>query len=352
MKLSQSLLGLLACLFASVTLAGSAKILLYHHVSGETPPATSVTPAAFDRHLALIEEAGYQVVPLQQIADALVNGGELESNWVAISFDDAYQSVLTEALPRLEARGWPVTVFVSTALVDKGYGGYLNWDQLRVLEARGVSIANHGVSHAHMVRVKTGESYDEWRSRLTREVIDAQDRLETELKNPLRLFAYPYGEFDKDIADLMISLGFVAFGQQSGPVGSTTNPYAIPRFPLGTGFDSVESLAEKLRTEHLILTDPPFPATLLEADAPAPTLILNVSKAGLRPGSMTCFVAGQPRTDVVWDGGEIQVTARKTLPAGRHRYTCTAPHPSIRRAYYWHTHLWIKPHEDGSWYEG
>jgi biofilm PGA synthesis lipoprotein PgaB len=342
------------CLITGSAHAGSAKILLYHHVADDTPPSTSVTVASFERHLALIADRGYQVVPLQQIVDTLVNGGAFDSNWVAITFDDAYQSILTTAAPRLKARGWPFTVFVSTEAVDEGYALYLDWDGLRRLEAEGATIANHTVSHEHMVRVKAGETYDGWKSRLTRDVIDAQDRLQAELDHPVRLFAYPYGELDKDIADLMQSLGFIAFGQQSGPVGATTHPYAIPRFPLGTGFDSVDSLAEKLRTEHLPLVDPPFPAIVLDADSPAPTLTLHLAEeAQIRPGTLTCFVAGQPQAEVVWgEGGEIQVTARETLRPGRYKYTCTAPHPSIPRAYYWHTQLWIKPLADGSWYEG
>lgn len=338
---------------AAGALAGSAKILMYHHVSGDTPPSTSVTVASFDRHLALLEDQGYRVIPLEQIVDALVGEAGLDSKWVAITFDDAYESVLSEALPRLKARGWPFTVFVTTDLVDRGHGLYLDWDELRTLEAQGATIANHGAFHEHMVRLRPGEAYDDWRSRLAREVIDAQRRLEAELDHPLRLFAYPYGEFDKDVADLMQSLGFVAFGQQSGPVGSSTHLYAIPRFPLGSGFDSVESLAEKLRTEHLPLVDPPFPAMVLQAGAPAPTLSLTLADAQLRPGSLTCFVAGQPQAEVVWgEGGQVHVTARETLRPGRHKYTCTAPHPGIRRAYYWHSQLWIKPLGDGSWYDG
>lgn len=344
---------LTVCSIACPAWAGSAKILLYHHVSEATPAATSVTPVVFESHLDLIEEAGYQVVPLQKIVDGLVNNSELNSKWVAITFDDAYRSVLTEAAPRLRSRGWPFTIFVSTRFVDEGYNLYLSWEELRELEQSDASIANHTIAHEHMVRRPAQESTDEWRKRLAREVVDAQSRLEAELEDPLRLFAYPYGEFTEEVVNLMQSLGFISFGQQSGPVGATTNRYAIPRFPLATGFDSVSSLAEKLRTEHLPLSDPPVPATQLAADAPAPTLVLTITDGQVRPGSLNCFVAGQPQTEVVWtDSSEFTVTARVPFRPGRSKYTCTAPHLEIPRAYYWHTHLWIKPRPDGSWYDG
>ena len=338
---------------AASSFAGSAKILLYHHVSSDTPAATSVTEETFETHLELIERGGYEVVPLQKIVDALVNEDTLESNWVAITFDDAYRSVLSAASPRLRQRGWPFTVFTSTEFVDSQFSLYLTWEELRELEAAGATIANHTVSHEHMVRMGHEESHEEWKARLTADVIEAQNRLEAELENPLRLFAYPFGEFDADIAALMQSLGFISFGQQSGPVGSTTNLYAIPRFPLAIGFDSVDSLAEKLRTEHLPLADPPVPAAVLEAESPPPTLTLKIRGARVRPESLTCFVAGQPQAEVVWSEPDtFEVTATRPLRPGRSKYTCTAPHPTIRRAYYWHTQLWIKPRPDGSWYEG
>jgi biofilm PGA synthesis lipoprotein PgaB len=344
----------LCLIMATAARADGAKVLLYHHVSSDTPASTSVTPETFDAHLELIASEGYTVVPLSRIVDALINGDTLDSRWVAFTFDDAYESVASAAAPRLAARGWPFTVFVSTDLVDSGAERILDWEGLRALEAAGATLANHTLSHEHMVRRHEGETEDDWLKRLGREVMGAQARLEAELEDPLRLFAYPYGEFTAEVAHLMQSLGFIAFGQQSGPVGSTSSPYAIPRFPLARGFDSVESLAEKLRTEHLPLVDPQTPATLLAADAGAPVLDLTVAEsAGLRPGTMTCFIGGQPKTEVVWkDGGKIQVRAERSLSAGRTKYTCTAPHPDVPRAYYWHTHLYIRPHPDGSWYSG
>ena len=125
------LLSLVTLLAAAQAMAGSPKVLLYHHVSDETPGSTSVSPATFEAHLQLIKEEGYEVVPVSRIVDALVNGSEMDSRWVAITFDDAYESVGSTAAPMLAERGWPFTVFISTDFVDDGYGLYLSWDALR-----------------------------------------------------------------------------------------------------------------------------------------------------------------------------------------------------------------------------
>ncbi len=339
-----------ACVAPS-TFAGSAKVLLYHHVSTETPASTSVTPEVFASHLELLEQGGYQVVSLQRIVDTLIAGGELDSKWVSITFDDAYRSVLTEAFPELERRGWPFTVFISTDFIDQGYGLYLNWDELRSLEGRGGLMANHTSNHEHLVRVRPQESTEMWLARASAQVTESQARLDAELDHPAKIFAYPYGEFSEPLTKLLASLDFIAFGQQSGPVGKTSNPQAIPRFPLASGFDSVQSLAEKLRTEHLPLSDPEVPATLLGAGSPAPVLTLQIDAPGIR--ELNCFVGGQPAPTIHWpDPQTVTIQAERALGAGRRKYTCTAPFPGIRGAYYWHTHLWIQPRKDGSWYEG
>ena len=246
--------------------AASAKVLMYHHVATGTPKATSVTPEVFESHLAWLEREGYQVVALDQVVHALLQGGaDFAPRTVAITFDDAYQSVLTEALPLLSGRGWPFTVFVSTDPIDKKFNGFMSWDDLRVLEANGGTVANHGRYHEHMVRRLDGEDEDAWLGRITADVMHAQQRLDAELERPARLFAYPYGEFNEVLALHMRSLGFISFGQQSGPVGATTNPYAIPRFPFAAGYDDLRGFAEKLRTEHLPLSNPPVPSAVLAA---------------------------------------------------------------------------------------
>src|SRR6056297_2355727 len=113
---------LTGCLLACATGASAADhgvILMYHHVAGDTPASTSVTPTQFRRHLDFIEDNDFDVVPLQALLDAVYSGDSVPLNAVAITFDDAYVSVHSEALPELTSRGMPFTVFVATQAVDR-----------------------------------------------------------------------------------------------------------------------------------------------------------------------------------------------------------------------------------------
>jgi peptidoglycan/xylan/chitin deacetylase (PgdA/CDA1 family) len=335
-----------------------AAILLYHHVSEATPASTSVTPAVFEAHLDYLARNDYRVLALPELLRALAQRAPLPARAVAITFDDAYRSVLTEALPRLKRRSWPFAVFVSTDYVDGGLRPYLSWDELRALEAAGGTIANHSRSHPHFVRRHDGETAEQWRARISREVLAAQQRLSDELEAPARILAYPYGEYDEATESLAADLGFIALSQQSGPVGYDSPLTALPRFPVATGFDDLNSLADKLASR-------PLPATVLSPDSrilaptgPPPVLELRLAPGAYRADALRCYVSGQPPAELRWTENDealakkLVVQARNPLPAGRSKYTCTAPSTREPGVFYWYTHLWIKPNADGSWYSG
>ena len=160
---------------AAAAQIGDAVALIYHQVAADTPAATSVRPETFEAHLDYLQREGYAVVALDDVV-AAVSGeaSRLPPKAVALTFDDGYRSIYTTALPLLEARGWPFTVFVSTDAIDRGYANFMSWDELRELEARGGRIANHGAAHGHLIRREPGESAAAWRTRVRNDIVSAQ----------------------------------------------------------------------------------------------------------------------------------------------------------------------------------
>jgi len=325
-----------------------AVILLYHHVSEDTPPSTSVTPATFEDHLDYL--ADYNVVPLEAIVSAIQDGDPLPPNAVAITFDDAYESVYTEALPRLERRGWPFTVFASTDYIDDDYGGYLSWDQLREIERRGGTVGNHSRAHRHMIRRQPGESAGEWRERVAADIRHAGSRLADELEAPLTYFAYPYGEFDRQLEAVVADLGLVAFGQHSGPVGPASDLRHLPRFPVATAYAGLDSLGDKLDSRPLPVTVLAPDSRVLAADAGSPELRVRIPEGSYDRERLRCFVTGQEPARISWQDDEATIRARAPLSPGRSKFNCTVPARDEAGVYYWYSYLWIKPRPDGSWY--
>lgn len=332
----------------------AAYILLYHHVDADTPSSTSVTPELFAEHMEYIDKARFRVVPLEKLLKTLKNGGRIKPRTLAITFDDAYPSVIKNAFPVLSHHKFPFTVFANTATIDTGTGSYMSWDDLRKLESKRGTIANHGHHHQHMVVRQENEDFKDWQTRIRGDIEFAQQRLEEELKRPAKLFAYPYGEFNAELVNLLEEMDYPAVGQQSGPVGPASHPHAVPRFPMAGDYARIPQLAEKLSTRPFNVVSPALPATILNADDERPTLELKFVREFYRASRMACYVTSLGTARARWqdpESTEAKVTSREILPAGRTSYTCTAPHESIPDLYYWHSHLFMKPQPDGSWYE-
>jgi poly-beta-1,6-N-acetyl-D-glucosamine N-deacetylase len=330
-----------------------AVVLLYHHVAEETPPSTSVTPVQFASHLQFLADNDFRVVALSKVIAAVRDAAPLPERAVAITFDDAYRSVLTSAVPLLQERGWPFTVFVSTDYIDNGYGAYLDWNELRRLEAAGAEIGNHSRTHAHYPFHRAGESASAWRARIRADMAQAQRRLEAELASPLAAIAYPYGEFTPAVTAIAGELGLVGFGQQSGAVGRNADPLSLARYPMASGYASIDQLAEKLRTRAFRVTVRSPSDPVLPLAAAAPTLELQLAGDYAALDALSCFVGGQDAPQIRWldrERGIVAVTANAPLPVGRSKYTCTAPATDADGVYYWYSHLWMKPPAADRWY--
>ena len=329
----------------------SAVVLVYHHVAEDTPASTSVSPAVFQQHLDYLHERDYQVLPLEQIVAALINRSELPERAVAITFDDAARSIYSEAWPRLRARGWHFTIFANTNYIDRNYGNYLSWEQLRELEANGASIANHGAEHDHLVRRRSGESEQQWAERVRADIQQAQQRLEAELARPLDYFAYPYGEFDADVEAIIENLGIVAFGQQSGAVGPYSDLQQLPRFPMAASYAELGSFAEKIRTRALPVVEVIEPhSRILGADAAAPKLRLRLAEGNYQRQQLRCYLAGQEPPILTWQQNLLSIQAQQPLRSGRSKFNCTAPALDANGVFYWYSYLWLQKRPNNHWY--
>ena len=323
---------------------GQAVILMYHHFGNADHPSTNIRLQQFDAQLEHLAQAGYQVWPLERVVDHIVNHKPFPGRVVAITIDDAYQSVYTEAYPRLKARGWPFTVFVATDGVDADYQAYMGWDQMREMQQHGATFANHSASHDYLVRRLADETEPQWQTRMRDDIARAQRRLKEELGVAPNLFAYPYGEYDTALAAIVAEFGLVAFGQQSGPVGLGADSRALPRFPMAERFAAIEDFRQKVASLAFPITEvaPWDPVWLGDA---APVMTIKLGKSDARLGQLTCFVSGQGRVPVEWvnrTARQFTVQAPAPLSKGRSRYNCTAPSPQKGR-FYWYSHLWIRP---------
>lgn len=364
MKLCQ-ILSTFALLLSITTPLSAAVIFQYHHVAEDTPPSTSVTVAEFESHLEFLEREGFQIWPLKKIVSYVLAHKDFPDRVAAITFDDAYVSVLENAAPRLKKRGWPFTLFVATEPVGQGHSHYLSWDQIRKVIAMGGEIGNHSVSHRHLVRINEFKNQRQWAAWVKQEILNAQETIQQQTGQTNRLFAYPYGEYSNKLSSIVDELDFAGFGQQSGAISSSSKLSVLPRFPMNRTYAPMEGFTTKALslgftnaslTPDYIVLDPihlakkGFDETQIEfqfhfdgSDVLLDQLACYASHAGkLKLTSMVS--AKREKNDFV------TFYLPKKLPPMRSRVNCTAPSLSKQGRFYWFSHPWIKPLENGEWY--
>ena len=66
-----------------------------------------------------------------------------KEKYVAFSVDDAYRSFYENAWPIFRKHSIPVTLFVSTDIIDKNTRGYMSWDEIKQFIDEGGTVGNH-----------------------------------------------------------------------------------------------------------------------------------------------------------------------------------------------------------------
>ena len=70
---------------------------------------------------------------------------------IAFSVDDAYSSFYKIAWPVFRENDIPVTLFISTDIIDKKTKGYMSWSDIRQFIDEGGSVGQHTSTHLHML---------------------------------------------------------------------------------------------------------------------------------------------------------------------------------------------------------
>ena len=230
-------------------------ILCYHAVDPDWTSPMSVAPEYFAAQCAWLARRR-AVVPLSESLSRLDSSGRLPRATAALTFDDGFRSVYDHALPVLSRHGLPATVFlVAQTLTTAGQGvdwvdtpptyelKTLDMDQVKEMQAAGVSFESHSYSHADL----TALSFED----CVRDLRDSRELLETLLGHPVTLLAYPRGRHNESVRAAAQRAGYThAFTLPEAK--EAPGPYAVPRVGLYRG-NSLTGLRVKSARPYLTL---------------------------------------------------------------------------------------------------
>ena len=190
-------------------------ILMYHAVGadGEAPSWYVMPQRRLRWQMRWLRLCRYRIIPLSELVADLRSDRLPPGRAVVITFDDGYADNYHFAFPILRRRRIPATVF----LVSQEMGGGANWTTEPAIAGRplmtpalmGEMLDGGFEAGAH---TRTHVSLTDVTDRQTRELEIAGSRhdLERSFDRPIQTFAYPFGDYDAGVAEIVQRAGFHA----------------------------------------------------------------------------------------------------------------------------------------------
>ncbi len=258
---------------------------MYHRVTaprgaGPDPvqPGMHVSASTFRSHVDFLKD-NFRVLPLSELVSRIADGGNA-GGCCSITFDDGWRDNFENAFPVLREYGVPATIFLASGYIgtdrrfwpdelacrlrseEKGEGGgerrleraieemksrtpcererilenlradapvrfmdrvMMTWDEAREMRDSGLAgFGAHTVNHVILDQVPLQEAESE--------IARSREEIEGRLDVPIDLFAYPNGNFNRDLQGVLARnkfRGAVTTGK--GWIGTGTDPLEIPR---------------------------------------------------------------------------------------------------------------------------
>ncbi|HEM2549103.1 TPA: polysaccharide deacetylase family protein [Streptococcus suis] len=188
-------------------------ILMYHaiHVMApeEAPNANLIVdPATFESHLKALQDSGYYTLSPEEAYKVLTeNVLPAGKKVVWLTFDDSLWDFYSHAYPLLKQYQMKATNNVITGFTEYGQAGHLTIEQIKEMQAAGLSFQGHTVNHPDL-------EYSSFETQIT-ELTSSKAYLDSQLNQETIAIAYPGGRYSADT---------VALTEQAGyKLGVTTN---------------------------------------------------------------------------------------------------------------------------------
>ena len=172
-----------------------ASVFMYHRIGESKYPSTNVTIEQFDQHIDYISKNNFNIISLNEVLSIVLHDENFVKNTVSFSVDDAYESFYFNGWPKFRDNNIPVTLFISTEIINNNTNGYMTWDQIRNFLNEGGNIGQHTSSHMHMPLNS--------KELVKKDILNSHKSFMRELGFIPELFAYPYGETSKEVINIL-----------------------------------------------------------------------------------------------------------------------------------------------------
>jgi biofilm PGA synthesis lipoprotein PgaB len=237
-------------------------VLMYHDVEPGSNNTITVTPERLDADLTLLQQKGFHIIPVSQMAAFMEHRTTVPEKAVVLTFDDGYEGVYRYAFPVLKKHNAPATIFIIGYYVGR-LPGYLTWPEVRQLEESGLVTAGGHTYNQHvpepannpnlvepatigrLFNPQTGreETDKEYEARMLSDSNLFQNTLNSELGHTTPYFAYPYGAYNATMIKILLETGFrYMFTTMTGVNDGSEDPTRLYRINAGATWISTKNL--------------------------------------------------------------------------------------------------------------
>lgn len=174
-------------------------VLMFHSIAYEKGNGVRLPTEKFDEDMKYLKDNGYHTLTLGDLYNYLQYNGKVPEKSVVLTFDDGYMDNYTNMYPILKKYGFRATIFVITSYIDKS-PDYLTSNQLKEMDTYGIDIESHTVDHEPLNKLTKDKQLEE--------LTNSKIFLEKLLNKKILYIAYPYGAYDKNVAECAKEAGY------------------------------------------------------------------------------------------------------------------------------------------------
>jgi len=167
-------------------------ILMYHHIVDNRKGDLYLPAKVFNKHLDFLQQNGYLTVTFNDVLK-----GRTREKSVVLTFDDGTWTHWWVA-NELERRGMKGVFFISSGLIDRD--PFLSRQKITKMSQMGHEIGSHSVSHPYLTKIDYAKLFEE--------VKLSKMSLEELIDRPVISFAYPFGEYNKEVIRWVEKAGY------------------------------------------------------------------------------------------------------------------------------------------------
>lgn len=212
----------------------NAIILMYHSISNNDD-FFCVKPIEFEKQMNFLKINNFNVISLNKLIWHLEKNN-LPPKTVILTFDDGFEDNFTKAFMILKKHNFSATIFLETEVLGREKSNksgiiykMLNWDQIKEMKMSGmIDFGAHTLSHPKLSQL----SWDSAES----EILQSKKILESKLQKKCDFFAYPFGNYNKEVVKITKACDFkAAVTVKNGVVKKNDDIFTLKR-------NSVDSL--------------------------------------------------------------------------------------------------------------